>query len=342
MTELYDRQQEMGIYIPNKVTVIGLGGGGSWVAINLALMGVKELVICDNDFVEESNLNRTLFRYSDINKLKTEAVELLIKERRPDCRVTSFKNTSIKLYEDYKAGLSLDFCSLLDSTIIIDATDNYQTRTLLHKIFSNEKFNIHYCKLGYDGTEFEIDWTFTPIEDSNLQGYRRINTYVGTVLNEVATLIAQIGSLPTVLTNGHYKTDIVKHYRGIFTEDMVYGNVTRPLHYEGFKLIPFPEDMLSDLDNLIGKRCYVESLSNTKDALGLTNYMVRCLNKDITISSITYSNTYKRYIIKSDKYNWISNDLLLITDEQYDEQYLEPTEEVKEETLMDYLIENVN
>lgn len=343
-SELYNRQQDMDIYIPEQVTVIGLGGGGSWVAIALAVMGVKKLVICDNDFVEESNLNRTLLRYCDIGKLKTEAVEQLIKERRPDCMVTSFKNTSIKLYENYQAGLSLDFCSLLDAGLIIDATDNYQTRTLFGGLLGKGDLpRINYCKLGYDGTNFEIDWTFTPIEDSNLQGYRRVNTYVGTVLGEVATLIAQIGNLPTLLTNGHYSADINKHYKSIFTKDEFPDvDVALPLHYEGFKLIPFPEDMSFDLGTLIGKRCYVKNLEKTKERYNLDNIMKTYLYKTITISTVKCLIDKKHYQITAENFWWHSDDLLLITDEQYIAPEAEEVEEAEEETSMEYLIEDAN
>jgi len=187
--ELYDRQRDMELTIPKKVAVIGLGGGGSWVAITLALAGVKELIVMDNDIIEESNLNRTLYRYSDIGKSKVTAIKELIHERRPDCIVDGIRNTSIKSYEDTVANISDEYLSVLACDIVIDATDNYQTRDLYTHLYAKEKIRPTYCKLGYDGLSYELDFTFCHIEDSALQGYRRINTYVGTVISEVGALL---------------------------------------------------------------------------------------------------------------------------------------------------------
>jgi len=82
---IYDRQKELELKDIKSVCVIGLGGVGSWVALNLALTGtVKKIVLIDADKIEEHNLNRTLFKISDIGDYKVFAVERLILERRQD------------------------------------------------------------------------------------------------------------------------------------------------------------------------------------------------------------------------------------------------------------------
>ena len=43
-----------------KVAVFGLGGVGGFAVEALARAGVGELLLCDNDAVSESNLNRQL------------------------------------------------------------------------------------------------------------------------------------------------------------------------------------------------------------------------------------------------------------------------------------------
>ena len=85
--ELYTRQKDIVSINPDETAmVIGLGGIGSWVAIDLALLGIGTLILIDPDKIESSNLNRTLFRLQDIGKFKTKAAELLISERRCDSR----------------------------------------------------------------------------------------------------------------------------------------------------------------------------------------------------------------------------------------------------------------
>lgn len=56
------------------VVVLGAGAVGSWVAVQLAQTGFKKFTLVDNDTVERSNLNRSLFSESDIGKLKTDAL----------------------------------------------------------------------------------------------------------------------------------------------------------------------------------------------------------------------------------------------------------------------------
>jgi len=59
----------------SRVAVLGLGGIGSNVALQLAYAGVRNFTLLDPDKVEDSNLNRQLsYEPSDIGRLKTEAL----------------------------------------------------------------------------------------------------------------------------------------------------------------------------------------------------------------------------------------------------------------------------
>jgi bacteriocin biosynthesis cyclodehydratase domain-containing protein len=58
----------------SKVAVLGVGGLGGWSALNLACVGVGEMLLVDFDRVEMSNLNRqVLYSEADIGRLKAEA-----------------------------------------------------------------------------------------------------------------------------------------------------------------------------------------------------------------------------------------------------------------------------
>ncbi len=56
------------------VGIAGLGGLGSHVAVLLARMGVKSLVLADFDKVDETNLHRQQYDIFDIGKYKTKAL----------------------------------------------------------------------------------------------------------------------------------------------------------------------------------------------------------------------------------------------------------------------------
>ena len=66
-----DGQQAL---LSSKIAVLGAGGLGSVVIANLAAAGVGELIICDNDIIDLSNLNRQIiYRERDVGKPKTES-----------------------------------------------------------------------------------------------------------------------------------------------------------------------------------------------------------------------------------------------------------------------------
>jgi len=138
INNIYTRQQELlqKDFKDESALVIGLGGIGSWVALNLALLGVGTLVLVDPDTIEASNLNRTLYKLTDIGRKKTEAIKDLISERRQD--------TIVLAIDDYFSPDMLDNYSV---DYIFDCTDNLNTRDKLKDL----NFQGNYVKCGYDG-----------------------------------------------------------------------------------------------------------------------------------------------------------------------------------------------
>ncbi|MFW9856027.1 MAG: ThiF family adenylyltransferase [Candidatus Thorarchaeota archaeon] len=82
----YDRQERLVLWdqrlISNScVLIAGVGGTGSEVAKNLALLGIGRLILVDQDTVEYSNLNRQmLFSEKDVEKRKVVAAKQNIAE----------------------------------------------------------------------------------------------------------------------------------------------------------------------------------------------------------------------------------------------------------------------
>lgn len=71
------------------VHVIGVGATGSWVALQLAKMGVKDITIWDFDIVEEHNVPNQLFDTSDIGLPKATAMGLKMKAQEAQVTVKS-------------------------------------------------------------------------------------------------------------------------------------------------------------------------------------------------------------------------------------------------------------
>jgi hypothetical protein len=123
--------------------VVGLGGVGSWVAVNLALIGVGTLLLFDTDKIEASNLNRTLFKLSQIDNYKTKATKELILERRKDCIVVTQE-------EYFNLEQLLKFS---DADFIFYCSDTLRLKDSLGDYKANIKNAVvpKYIKLGYDG-----------------------------------------------------------------------------------------------------------------------------------------------------------------------------------------------
>ena len=109
----------------SKVFIVGAGGLGSPVADLLCRAGVGEIGIIDHDKVSLSNLNRqTLFNSSDINKYKVQVLKQKLKRINPLVKINIFKKKIDKkninnLISKYQ--------------IIVDASDNFETKFLLNK-----------------------------------------------------------------------------------------------------------------------------------------------------------------------------------------------------------------
>jgi hypothetical protein len=178
---IYDRQKNMGIEVgQDAIIVVGVGGIGSWVAFNAALMGVGIIMLYDDDKIELSNLNRTPFTQKQVGMgmNKAVAMEELIMERRSSTVVTVVKEraTNEDILEQQKGGIKWVFdCS--DTNTLRDAVGQ-------NKAIPKSSRSLNYIKLGYDGFKGTICWNnFTAgawTSDSNYNSYAYIPSFLGT------------------------------------------------------------------------------------------------------------------------------------------------------------------
>jgi len=107
-----------------KISVIGLGGIGCPTSQYLVASGVKKLNLFDKDIVQKTNLNRQLlYSIKDIGKNKAFVAKQKLLGINPDSEIKSYdKNIT-------KKNINL----LKNSSIIIDASDNWQTMKLINK-----------------------------------------------------------------------------------------------------------------------------------------------------------------------------------------------------------------
>ena len=74
----------------SKVAVLGVGGLGGPLAENLVRAGCQNLVICDFDVFDESNLNRQICTVEDIGKRKIDVVEAFLQKIDSEVSVSKF------------------------------------------------------------------------------------------------------------------------------------------------------------------------------------------------------------------------------------------------------------
>lgn len=127
-----------------RVLLLGAGGLGSPVALYLAAAGVGTIGIVDFDTVDLSNLQRQiLHRMEDVGSLKVDSAERTINSLNPDVHVIKHQ---ILLHSENV----FDVFSGYD--IIVDGTDNFQTRYLTNDAaVMTDKPVVHGSIFQFDG-----------------------------------------------------------------------------------------------------------------------------------------------------------------------------------------------
>ncbi|HMX42593.1 MAG TPA: HesA/MoeB/ThiF family protein, partial [Elusimicrobiota bacterium] len=105
-----------------KVLLIGAGGLGTPNALYLAAAGVGHMTLVDFDTVDHTNLHRQVIHGTgDVGKLKVESARETIRDINP--------NVNVKTYNTpFTRDIALDLIGQHD--IVVDGTDNFQTRYL--------------------------------------------------------------------------------------------------------------------------------------------------------------------------------------------------------------------
>jgi len=108
------------------VVLIGLGGLGSPIAYYLASSGIGRITLVDDDIIETSNLQRQiLYSADDVGKKKVDIAKLKMHKLNPKMNI---KIISERLVDNSKINY------FFDTDLIIDATDNFETRSFINKI----------------------------------------------------------------------------------------------------------------------------------------------------------------------------------------------------------------
>ena len=124
------------------VVIIGGGGLGSNSSEILARLGVGRIDVVDDDHVELSNLHRTsIFNEEDVGRLKYQILEEKLQKINSKIKVQGIKQRVTK--ENIQSIVK-------NADIILDGTDNMQTRFLINDV--SIKNNIPWIYAGLYST----------------------------------------------------------------------------------------------------------------------------------------------------------------------------------------------
>ena len=141
-----------------KVLMVGAGGLGSPSGLYLAASGIGEMTIIDPDVVDASNLQRQLFHdTSKIGAPKAESAKARIAEINP--------NVQVNAIQDFLTNANVRQL-IREHDIVVDGTDNFQTRYMVNDACIFEK------KLNVYGSIFRFDGQSTVFCDPNGPCYR--------------------------------------------------------------------------------------------------------------------------------------------------------------------------
>jgi molybdopterin/thiamine biosynthesis adenylyltransferase len=138
---MYDRQKSLEVVPPKEISIIGCGGIGTWVAIDIAMAGSKVINLFDDDNLEMHNLNRIPFSPNDVGKPKTDVLQEFIARMRPDIQVMQYGRVS-ELTQNLVKGY------------VVDCTDKVATQGFIQKLCKHNK--LPYFRVGYDGHHLTV------------------------------------------------------------------------------------------------------------------------------------------------------------------------------------------
>lgn len=117
---------DVGLLADAKVLVAGCGSGGSQVALQLVMSGIRNFTLIDNDLLEIENVIRHACGRRYLGQRKVDALEDLLRDRNPEIAVA--KHDVDLMSEPELAEL------IRNSSVVVLATDNDATRYKINQL----------------------------------------------------------------------------------------------------------------------------------------------------------------------------------------------------------------
>lgn len=117
---------DVGLFKDSRVLIAGCGSGGSQVALQLCMAGVRTFSLFDRDILEAENVIRHACGRRYVGQKKAEALADVLRDRNPAVQVDCY-NADIMTCADIANEVSR-------STVVVLATDNEPTRFRMNQL----------------------------------------------------------------------------------------------------------------------------------------------------------------------------------------------------------------
>ncbi|MCI9127829.1 MAG: ThiF family adenylyltransferase [Eubacterium sp.] len=118
---------ETAVLSDKKVVIIGLGSGGSPIALELAKQGVQHFLLIDPDRLEIGNISRHICGMSDLGRFKTKAVSDIIKNKNPYADIITLEKDIAKMKQKEKERY------FDDVDLVICCTDSRESKLIINR-----------------------------------------------------------------------------------------------------------------------------------------------------------------------------------------------------------------
>ena len=179
------------------VTIVGLGSLGSFTALLLAKNGVN-LNLIDFDKVSVENLSSQIYSKNDIGRFKADALEDYLRKLNPEIGIRSSKEK-----------LDSSSIKILDSDLVIDCTDNLETRFLIDSYCYRKIPWIHTAAIRTFGLVYVVNNSLSDLYNSDVS--EDLCDEHG-ILNSAAFMAASIAATQAikVLLNEPHEKNLIR------------------------------------------------------------------------------------------------------------------------------------
>lgn len=171
--------------LDSKISIIGLGGLGTAVAQYLVAAGIGTIKLIDGDIISLTNLHRQpIYPISSIGDSKSEILKKILLELNENCTLISYN----KYIDDVNISEILK-----DTDIIVDATDNINSRLVIDRFCKKSKIPLVY------GALYKFEGQVAVFNHNSGISYSDI--FSNNKINENCNDVGILGMLPSIIGN---------------------------------------------------------------------------------------------------------------------------------------------